>query len=114
MKISPAYFMTVGFLSPPPSSTKVSLEDHCTKRSFVFHAEFIQEDAHVFFAPDIDDQGNVVFVIIVICTGLHNIQTNKYSNIQMAVYSERAALQKNKSSNDALALKARKRNITYA
>jgi hypothetical protein len=32
--------------------------------------------------------------------------TNKYTNIQMAVYSERAALQKNKSSNDALALKA--------
>jgi hypothetical protein len=53
-------------------------------------------------------------ILCTICMGLHNIQTNKYTNIQMAVYSERAALQKNKSSNDALALKARKRNITYA
>jgi hypothetical protein len=37
-----------------------------------------------------------LYVITLYTSGLiqHNIQTNKYTNIQMAVYSEREALQK--------------------
>jgi hypothetical protein len=57
-------------------------------------------------------------------TGLHNINIGKQictkytsdidTESNSIVYPERAALQKNKSSNDALALKAKQRVITHA